>query len=151
MITFQVESYSQVAEDIKPLLEEHWREVALYQDEIKLEPDWQRYEKLSAAGLLVIVTGRKDKVLIGYSIFTLAPNAHYKSVLMASNDVLFVSGKERKTGAGLKLIRRSEDVLRKLGAKRILWHVKPAHDFSSILERLGYVKEDFTMGKLLGD
>ena len=41
-----------VKEDIQPLIEKHWELVALNQGAIKLNPDWERYAELDAAGML---------------------------------------------------------------------------------------------------
>ena len=43
MITFMRELAANVIEEIKPLLELHWREIAHYQD-IELDPDWEFYK-----------------------------------------------------------------------------------------------------------
>ena len=45
---YQRECLASVKEDIKPLLEKHWEEVALHQGQIKLNPDWQEYARLDA-------------------------------------------------------------------------------------------------------
>ena len=148
-VKIQVESYEQARPGVELLLEEHWREVALYQDEIKLAPDFERYESLYAAGKLIIVTARLAEVLIGYSIFILHNHIHYKNCLVASQDVLFVTGTQRKTGAGIRLIRGSEDVLRKLGVNRITHHCKQINNLQEILTALGYLVEEVIVGKLI--
>ena len=68
MITIQHESLLNVKEDIKPLLEEHWRLVALNQGKIKLNPDWKEYSRLDTAGILKIFTARDDGELVGYFV-----------------------------------------------------------------------------------
>ena len=40
MLTYQQEFLYTVQEDCKELLELHWSEIALNQDKIKLNPDW---------------------------------------------------------------------------------------------------------------
>ena len=148
-VTFQRETYEQTVTDIQPLLVAHWKEVANYQEEIPLEPDWARYQVLEKAGALVILTCRKDLRLIGYSVFILHRHVHYKSCLVGSNDVLFLDAGERKSGSGIRLIKESEKLLKSLGVHRITWHVKPVNDFSPLLRRLGCMQEEVIMGKLL--
>ena len=46
----QRECLASFKEDIKPLLEKHWEEVALHQGKIKLNPDWKEYARLDAEG-----------------------------------------------------------------------------------------------------
>lgn len=149
-ITIERESCAQIVPDIGPLLQAHWREVALYQDAVPLAPDMDRYRGLEKAGKLVVVAARDDARLIGYSVFLLHNHLHYMTCRVASNDVLFLSPEYRKgTTAGVRLVRESERMLTLLGVNRITWHIKPANDWSAILERLGYDLEEKIMGKLL--
>ena len=120
-------------------------------DTIKLNPDFDRYLKLEKKNLLVIITCREDTTLIGYSIFFLYKHLHYQDHLFASNDVLFLIKSARKGRQGIKLIRESERILKTLGVLRLSFHVKPKNDFSPILSRIGYGKEEIIMGKLLGE
>ena len=151
MIVFKREFYDDVVEDIKPLILEHWNEIALHKDKILLNPDFRRYKLIENSGKLTIITARKETELVGYSIFFLGEHIHYKHCFVATNDVLFLTKKERKGSCGIRLIKESERILKELGAKRLLFHVKPNKDFSPILARCGYVVEEIIMGKLLGD
>jgi hypothetical protein len=44
---------------------------------------------------------------------------------------------------------KSEIFMRQLGCKKIQWHVKVTNNWTHILERLGYAKEDIVMGKVV--
>lgn len=156
MITIARERLTDCLDDIKPLLASHWREVALYQEQVPLAPDFEQYLKLDAAGAVVTVTARDNGILIGYSVFFLRIHLHYSSCLVASNDVLFLDARYRKsTTAGIRLIRESESELeterdhRGASSIRVVWHVKPKNDWSPILGRMGYEQEEIIMGKLL--
>ena len=72
MIEYKEETYSQVIDEIKPLLEDHWEEIALNKEVIKLNPNYEMYEKLCNAGVMRIVTARDDGKLIGYCICIIA-------------------------------------------------------------------------------
>jgi hypothetical protein len=150
MTTIQRETYWDCHEGVERLLEAHWKEVALYKGEVALEPDLGRYQVMEAQNRLVIVTAREGGEVVGYSIFLLHHHLHYKSCLVASNDVIYLRPDKRGI-VGAKLIKRSEAILKSLGVKRMTWHVKPKHDWSAILYRSGYVQEEIIMGKLLGD
>ena len=150
MISIQRENIDQCIKDIGPLLEKHWLEVALHHDDIKLEPDIERYARIEELGKLVIVTARDGANLIGYSIFLLQNHIHYASLLYAANDVIFLDSAYRKgTTAGIRLIKTSESILQAMGCKKIVWHIKVDHDWSAILGRMGYQEEEIIMGKLL--
>jgi hypothetical protein len=152
MVNFAVEQYSeQLVEDIKPLLDEHYKEVALHKESIPLDPDWSRYKMLADKGLLFVVTARDDNKLVGYSVFFITQHMHYNSTKMASNDVLYLSPEYRKGMAGIRLIKISEIELKKLGVTKVLWHIKFHKDFRNILYRMGYLDEDAIVGKILKD
>lgn len=138
------------APGVKALLEQHWREIALYQDEVKLEPDFARYVALEKSGHLVVIVARDGLRVVGYSVFLVSNHLHYSSCKMANNDVLFVDKDYRKgTSLGIRLIRCSEVILQGLGVQRVTWHVKPLNDWSPVLARMGYAQEEIIMGKLL--
>ena len=146
----QQETYWDAIPGIKGLIEAHWREVAHYQDEVKLDPDWSKYAALDSQNRVVVLTARQDGVMVGYSMFFLHHHIHYRDCLVASNDVLYLRPEVRGV-VGAKLIMRSESVLRALGVHRITWHIKPEHDWSGMMKRLGYDTEEIIVGKLLGD
>lgn len=147
-IVIRRESWWDCIKDAEPILVDHWREVALYQEKIPLEPDYSRYVAAENQGRLVIVTARKDGELVGYSVFILHRHIHYKNCLVASNDVIYLKPEYRGV-IGARLILKSEAILTELGVDRMTWHVKPKHDWSPILERMGYDHEEIIMGKLL--
>ena len=75
-IKYQQEFLHSVVEDIKPLLEEHWEEVALNKDKIKINPDWEAYFSLESQGKLDIFTARDEGVLVGYFVVFVYPHIH---------------------------------------------------------------------------
>lgn len=149
MIRFDTENFAGVREEIAPLIEAHYEEVALHQDAVKLAPDWGRYRHAEQTRSLAVYTARDDDKLVGYSVFLLSYHLHYVHTLVAANDVLYLDPQYRKGSAGIKLIKHSEEDLRDRGVDRILWHVKCGHDFRAILHRLGYADEETIVGKLL--
>lgn len=148
-VEIRVENYADVIGEIKPLLELHYHEIASFKDSIPLDPNFARYAELDAAGALLIIAARRDGVLVGYSIFFLTHHLHYQSTLIAANDIVFLHPSERSGGMGIRLFKESERIARERGAKLISWHIKPVNDFSPILERLGYVRHEIILAKLL--
>ena len=135
-------------EEMRPLTEAHWREIANYQDVIALQPDREFYVRASAEGSIIAVTCRCDGVLVGYALFYLKRLAHYQQVTQAVNDVIFLDAGHRGP-VGLQLIDQSERICRAMGLDKLVWHVKPTHDWSAILKRRGYIVEDLILGKIL--
>ena len=141
--------------EVAPLLARHWREIALYQEDVPLDLDWKVYRRMNEEGTLLLIAARDEGRLAGYAAFFLVRSPHYKSTLCGMNDVIFVAPEFRKSHIGLRLIRESESLLSTRGVKLIRWHVKQFNadgtdnPLYKILVRLGYRLEELTVGKLL--
>lgn len=138
MIKYQQEFLSQVQSEIEPLINLHWKEIALNQDNIKLNPDWEAYANLEAEGKLQIFTAREGDLLVGYFVVTLGYNIHYKDHLCASNDVIYMHKDYRKGFAGIRLIKFAEKVLREDGVSTLTINTKVHQPFDKVLERLKF-------------
>ena len=138
MIKYQQEFLSQVQSDIEPLINLHWKEIALNQDNIKLNPDWEAYANLESEGKLQIFTAREGDLLVGYFVVTLGYNIHYKDHLCASNDVIYMHKDYRKGFAGIRLIKFAEKVLREDGVSTLTINTKIHQPFDKVLERLKF-------------
>ena len=145
--TFQKETAGKCFPDTLPLLEEHWREVAHYQD-IELDPDLEVYAAAEAAGMLRVFTARTlEGKMIGYAVFFCRTNPHYRNSLQANQDVLFISKEHR--GMGGRFILWCDEQLRSEGVQVVYHHVKAAHNFGKLLERFGYTLVDLIYSRRL--
>ena len=99
MSTFAVETYDQIIEEIKPMLPEHWAELAVHKD-IPLDPDFEFYRRAHEAGMLLFLTCRKEGALIGYAIWVVKTHPHYRAHTWALNDIVWLHPDHRgeKTG-----------------------------------------------------
>lgn len=149
MVTYQVERYPDVIEEIKPLLHDHWEEIAGYKDQFPLNPDYEKYAKLDEMGMCHIVTARDEGIMIGYFVSFVMPHLHYQDCLYAMNDIVFVAKEHRHGSVGAKLIRFAEVELAKMGAHRMCLHVKVSNDFGPLLERMGFACTEKNYEKLL--
>lgn len=147
---FGSETFDEVVDEILPLLERHWREVAYY-DDIPLSPEWATYEFAARQGILRVFTVRIDDKLVGYTVFIVRPNIHYSSCVQATEDLLFVAPEYRKGRLGMQLIQYSDAELAKEGVQVVTRHVKaqPGLDFGPLLERIGYEPIDRIFGRRL--
>lgn len=145
MVTYTVEKMADILDEFKDLCVHHWREIANYKDEIALDPDWGKYLKMEEIGMLVVITARDHDILVGYSVFIVTPHLHYRQCVVAMNDLIFILP-DRRGYAGAKLILESHRVMVALGADRIMWHIKPRNDWSSVLGKMGYKQEEIMMG-----
>lgn len=146
---FQREEFSEgLVAEIWPLLEEHYTEISHYQD-IPLAPDFNAYRTAEKLGYLRIYTARESGRLDGYALFFLRSNIHYQTSLQAVQDILFLSAGLRRGLSGYRFIKWCDDQLRKEKVQVVYQHVKLAHDFGPVLERIGYEKVEFTYARRL--
>lgn len=148
---FSNEPFSeQLLAEMLPLLEAHWHEVAHYPD-IPLEVDTAAYLAAQANGALRLYTVRENdaaELLRGYAVFFVRGNVHYASSIQASQDVIYVSPAARGS-TGARLIRFAEQELRDDGVQAVYHHVKTAHNWGKLLERMGYEAVDVIYAKRL--
>lgn len=152
MITFQEEKIVDCLDEIKPLLEMHWEEVAINKDKIKLNPDYDKYISMEAAGCVYMVTVRDDNLLVGYFISFVVPHMHYKDHLFALNDILFLAPGYRGdyvTATGM--FNAAEAQLKRVGVSVINLHMKTAVPFEALASYCGYDKIEYIYSKYIKD
>lgn len=145
-VEYQRERIQDVFEEALPLLHLHWKEIAHYQD-IELKPNYVAYANAEDAGQIRVYTARKEGKLIGYCVYFLRFNIHYSDSLQASQDVLFVHPEHR--GIGMKFIAFCDAQLQAEKVQAVYHHVKAAHNFGPLLERMGYSLIDLIYARRL--
>lgn len=134
---FQREAVGSLWAEVWPLLCIHWREIATWHD-IELDPNLEAYEQLEEIGALRVFTARIGDELVGYAAYVVRPHLHYQGSTQAVQDVLFIAPEHRRGRVGIGLIAHADAELAKEGVQVVFQHVKCAHDFGALLERLGY-------------
>jgi len=148
MIEYKQEFLCTCLDDFKPMLEEHWKEVALHQDSIKLDPDYDQYYRLEEEGALRCFTARDDEdTPIGYVVFFLRPHMHYKDTLWAYMDILYVDPNHRGAKVPINLIKFAEQCLERDGIDVVMLGTKLHKDFGRLLKFLGYTPVETFYGK----
>ena len=135
---YQQEFLDQVKDDILSLLDLHYKEIALNQDKIKLNPDWDVYSELEQQGKLKIFTARDNDTLVGYFVVVVGVNMHYKDHTFACNDIIYLHKEYRKGFAGIKLIKFAKKCLTEDGVSVLAINTKVHQPFDKVLERLGF-------------
>ena len=148
---FARESYATVVEDIKALLPAHWEELALYQDDIVLDPDFEIYEAIDKAGKLALYTVRtEDKRLVGYAIYFIRNHHHYKTAVWAVSDIALVEKAHRSMGLGNGLFDFLEKDLKGCGVDVIHTMTKVGHpELRMLLQSRGHEATEINMSKRL--
>jgi len=148
-ITYQQEFLDAVEKNIKPLLQDHWEEIAVNKSVIKMNPDWEAYHNLEDNGALKIFTARSDGELIGYFVVLIRSHIHYKDHVFAANDVLFLKQEYRKGLTGAKLMKFAEKCLKEDGVSVLVVNTKRHKPFDGLLEWLGYSHVENVYSKYL--
>jgi hypothetical protein len=147
---FAIENLAKVRREIEPLLMEHWNEIALNKDIIKLNPDWREYARLDELNALRIYTARKNGELMGYFVIMVSRSLHYKDHLFANNDIVFLTKPARKGLTGLKLVKFAMESLKAEGVTKLHINTKTHQPFDPIMERLGFEEIETVFSKVLG-
>jgi hypothetical protein len=124
------------------LQQEHWEEIAKNKHLMVLAPDVDKYRLIEQAGKLFAVLAYDGDEMVGYSVNILDNNLHYRDLLQAQNDVLFVKQSHR---AGRLFMRLRDATLRMAkarGARLMLWHAKEKTPLAYMLPRLGCKVQD---------
>lgn len=150
-ISYQQESLVTCKDDAAQLLKQHWEEIALNKEVIKLNPDWEAYFDLEEKGALKIFTARADGFLIGYFVVLCRNHLHYKDHFFAFNDVLYLHKDYRKGFTGAKLMKFAEKCLKEDGVSVLVVNTKRHKPFDILLSWLGYSHAENVYTKLLRD
>jgi len=135
---YQQEFLDQVEKDILVLIDLHYKEIALNQSKVKLNPDWEVYRDLEDQGKLKIFTARDDTTLVGYFVVVVGVNMHYKDHTFACNDIIYLHKDYRKGFAGIKLIKFAKKCLTEDGVSVLTINTKVHQPFDKVLDRLGF-------------
>mgnify|MGYP003152584943 CR=1 FL=1 len=135
---FAHECLASVQEDIKPLLIKHWELVALNQGKIKLNPNWEEYARLDAAGTLRVFTARESNELVGYCVMIVGRSIHYKDHIFANNDVTFVLPDHRAGATGYSLLKYAENYCQANDISVMNINTKVHIPFDSLLLGMGF-------------
>jgi len=130
---------SVLADEIGPLLQAHYLEVAHYGD-IPLNVDWGKYQRAADMGVLRIFTIRHGQQLQGYACFFVTTNPHYSTSLQAAMDVLYLDPTLRGKLIGIRFIKWCDEQLKAEGVQVTVHHLKHREDlnYGPMLGRLGY-------------
>lgn len=153
MLTSHVEPLMSQIEEMKTLFGDHYAELALNQDKVPLDPQWEVYEFKESRGETCYITLRDAGQLIGYIVMFVAPGLHYRTCLTAHMDILFVRPDRRDaTAKGVFLMLDTlEAELRRRGVQRWFMSTKLHKNISPIFKRRGFEPVEMTHTKWLGE
>ncbi len=101
---------------------------------------WHAYRLLQVAGRLFSFAAFIHDELVGFIFVVAADLPHYGTTTSAVSESFFVARAHRKTGAGLRLLRRAEEMAREIGAPGLLVTAPFEGDLFRVLPRIGYTE-----------
>lgn len=151
MLTIQEERIEDCFEQVKAIFPEHWEELALDKDKVKLDPDYEVYFEAERRGQLLLVTIRKDAAVIGYFVGFIRTDLHYKTCLTCRMDIFMLKKEHRGSSIGIKLFKTVQRICNNRGVKRIVVGSKTHKDASKLFEFLGYTEIERFYSLYIGD
>lgn len=151
MITFEVESFADSLEELKPILPLHYEELALNKDKVPLSPQYDVYLQREMLGELVFITARIEGELMGYFIGFVSPGLHYSTCLTCLMDIFYIHPEHRGSSFGFKLFTFVEQELRRRNVDRWFVGSKVHLDASWLFEKLGFDRVEVVYSKYMGD
>lgn len=140
---YALENFNDMIEELKPFLTAHYEEVAMYQDKIELDPDYDLYTAMQDAGVLKVFTMRfgggptEKGALIGYNIFFVKEHPHYKQDIFAVNDIVYVDPLHRHGGDTPAFFEWCERQLKEeFDVHVITYHMKTMKTFHALMESI---------------
>jgi len=143
-LTYQWEPFRAFVNELPPLFQQHWREIALNKKAIPLDPDWDRYFQYDLVGILRCLTARNaNGTLVGYHFVLVYPHLHYASTLWAQSDIFWLDPAYRSGWWGIGLLKIVRDRLKEAGVKKHHVNIKLHFEaergtLAKLLKRLGY-------------
>ena len=141
-LTFQVESFVDIARDLPRLFEMHWQELESDGFGLELNPDWDLIYELAMLGRLRIMTARWGKILVGYIFNLVLPTMYSKTDVQAQINLYFLHPQYRdEPGFLMKWFRANDDFLISLGVRKIYGMIKSNYKdgkMAVVFKRLGY-------------
>lgn len=155
-LRFKWERFSKIHTELLPLFKKHWREIALDQDVVPLDPDWNYYFAVEQNGLLHILTARSafNGKLAGYIFNIVGTHNHYKSTRFANTEMFWLHPHFRRGWQPVKMFKENLRGLEVQGVEVSVVNFKLHFQdgrVGKLLARLGYEPTDIVMRKRLFD
>lgn len=151
MLTAQVESLALRLDELKPMLPRHYAELALDQDKVPLDPDYDQYLAMDARGEVLFVTMREQGALAGYFVGFVKPHIHYKTCLTLFMDIYWIAPEYRGQKGGFTLFNFIKAEGKRRGVKRPYFGSKLRKDSGWLFEALGMKPADTYYSAWWGD
>lgn len=138
MITWLVENWRDCWQEMRPLWPLHYREIAIHQDSIPLDPDLPEYMRMADSGSLCVVVGRQAGTIVGYHLSIIRPHLHYRSTLHAFTDIYYLAPELRGNREGAAMIEAVKLAWRERGVTKGFSAYKKDHPLGRLFAATGW-------------
>lgn len=148
------QSYKDIYKDVYPLCQKHWEELGEKGGSTDFAINHHLMMHLNSAGIYKCFTVEYKGKYIGYCAWVLSHGIHSASDLYATTDAVFIDKEYRESllGAGIKLLRYSEKVLKeKYKVDIIQFSMNVNYDLTKLLTHMGYEISEVKYSKKLGE
>jgi hypothetical protein len=144
-IEYKIANNKEVFNKMKEMFEDHHKELSVTKG-FPLNPDYKVYEEANNRNSLKIALCLKDDEIIGYIVYFVGINLHYKSCLLATEDIYYLKPEYRKGLIGVKMFVFAENYLKSIGVNMVRYSTKTHLDNSKLFEFLGcnFVEKVYT-------
>lgn len=153
MLTFQKETYVSLLPELPAVHQQHWEDIALDKNAIKLNPRYDEYLAYDSIGKLHCMVARDGGKLAGYFFMLVFPHLHYGQSLTAFADIYYLKREYRRDFAVVArlrgLIRATEQMCRDLHVQKVYITSKNYLDLTAVLAKEGYRFIETVHSKLL--
>jgi hypothetical protein len=149
MIAIARETFGTIRDDLMPLWQRHYDEVAEDKEVVPLDPDWEKYAVLALRGSLAVVTARRDGAIVGYVFAVVDTHLHYRSTRFAMLDLYYLRPDCRGGRTFVRMLIEMQTMLRQVGVVKVIGNTKLAHDQGRVFRALGWREAERIFVKVL--
>jgi GNAT superfamily N-acetyltransferase len=134
--------------DLAELAEQHYQEVNFFRDR-PLDINWDSYTSADQTGHYHLITARHLDQLIGWAGYFVYEHMRHRGYQIAREDWYYVKPQYRNRGIGRSIFTAAESTLRQRGVDRIIMSCKTTHDYTDLIQDLGYQQHEKNFTKAL--
>lgn len=123
-------------DEIMPLVRLHAETIQMYEG-AEPDPDLDRYRSCESAGILRVYALRHYGAMVGYAVYVVGHDPQYRSIAVAMQDSMYLMPAYRGR-YGMWFIRWCNERLKEDGVQYVRQSTTVQHDYSRVLERMGY-------------
>lgn len=144
-IQYKIANNKEVFPKISQMFERHYEELSVTKG-FKLNPDYEIYKQADERNTLKIVIAQENDEIVGYIVYFVGINLHYKDCLLATEDIYYLKPEYRKGLIGPRMFVFAEKYLQSIGVNMIRYSTKTHLDNSRLFEFLGcnFVEKVYT-------